>query len=130
MLHPYPYTSNPRYRTKERKMEGMNTTLYFWRREKNQETLMCFYVFWERNMVRKERKNAEKDAETAPKMSPLQFELPGAYYRPWHTFLGPSAPSSPCWSLGQARLMSTISSLCTFSILTSDAHFEVFPDSD
>ena len=71
-------------------MEGMNTTLYFWRREKNQETLMCFYVFWERNMVRKERKNAEKDAQTAPKMSPLQFELPGAYYRPWHTFRGPS----------------------------------------
>ena len=23
-------------------MEGMNTTFYFWRREKNQETLMCF----------------------------------------------------------------------------------------
>ena len=39
-------------------MEGMNTTLYFWRREKNQEALMHFCVFWERNMVRKERENA------------------------------------------------------------------------
>ena len=37
-------------------MEGMNATLYIWRREKNQEVLMCFCVFWERNMVRKERK--------------------------------------------------------------------------
>ena len=29
-------------------MEGMNTTLYFWRREKNQEDLMCFYFFGEK----------------------------------------------------------------------------------
>ena len=40
-------------------------------------------------MVRKERKNAQKDAQTAPKTSPLQFELPGAFYRPWHSFWGP-----------------------------------------
>ena len=52
-------TSIPLYlKSKERKMEGMNTTLYFWRKEKNQEVLMCFCIFWERNMVRKERKNA------------------------------------------------------------------------
>jgi len=44
-LHPYLYTSNPRYRTKDRKMEDMNTTLYFWRREKNQEALICFVFF-------------------------------------------------------------------------------------
>ena len=44
-------------------MEGMNTTLYFWRRDKNQEAFTCFCVFWERNTVRKERKNAQ----TAPK---------------------------------------------------------------
>ena len=34
---------------------------------------MCFYVFWERNMVRKERKNAEKDAQTAPKCLPFNL---------------------------------------------------------
>ena len=52
-------TSIPLYlKSKERKMGGMNTTLYFWRREKNQEALMHFCVFWERNMVRKERENA------------------------------------------------------------------------
>ena len=34
-------------------MEGMNTILYFWRKEKNQEVLICFCVFWERNMERK-----------------------------------------------------------------------------
>ena len=54
-------------------MEGMNTTLYFWRREKNQEVLMCFCVFWERNMVRKERKNAQKKAQIAPKNPIYQF---------------------------------------------------------
>ena len=63
-------------------MEGMNTTLYFWRREKNQEVLMCFCVFWERNIVKKERKKTQKDAQTAPKMSPLQSELLRAFYRP------------------------------------------------
>ena len=26
-------------------MEGMNTTFYFWRRDKNQEAFMCFCVF-------------------------------------------------------------------------------------
>ena len=34
-------------------MEGMNTTLYFWRREKNQEVFMVFRVLGERNMVTK-----------------------------------------------------------------------------
>ena len=37
-------------------MEGMNITLYFWRREKNKEALMYFCGFWERNMVRKKKK--------------------------------------------------------------------------
>ena len=41
-------------------MEGMNTTLYFWRKEKNQEVFMCFCVFWERNMVRRERTKCPK----------------------------------------------------------------------
>ena len=44
-IHPHPKTPNPRCKTKEKKMECMNTTLHFWRREKNQETLMCFCFF-------------------------------------------------------------------------------------
>ena len=67
-------------------MEGMNTTFYFWRRDKNQEAFMCFCVFWERNTVRKERKNAQ----TAPKnpifLVLVQSRVPGAIYTPWHTF--------------------------------------------
>ena len=51
-------------------MEGMITTLYFWRREKNKEVLMCFCVFLERNMVRKERKKMPK---IAPKNPIFQF---------------------------------------------------------
>ena len=52
-------------------MEGMNTTLYFWRREKNQETLMCFCVFWERYMVTKERKNCpERCPNSSQNVSP------------------------------------------------------------
>ena len=47
-------------------MEGMNTTSYSWRSEKNQETLMCFCVFWERNMVRKERNKMPKNAPKNP----------------------------------------------------------------
>ena len=122
-LHPYPYTSNPRYRTKERKMEGMNTTLYFWRREKNQEVLMCFCVFWERNMVRKERERERGEKKKSPERClnssqnvSLQSELPGAFQRPQHAFWGPvhlvAVPS-------RAQLTSTISSSCTFSFLMS-----------
>ena len=58
-----PKTSNPRYGTKEKKMEGMNTTLYFWIKEKNQEALTCFCVFWERNMVRKEGKKCPNSSQ-------------------------------------------------------------------
>ena len=80
-------------------MDGMNTILYFWRREKNQEVFMVFRVFGERNMVTNERKkNAQKDAQTAPKTSPLV-----------------GAP-------GRAWLTSAISSSCIFSVLTSDRH--------
>ena len=39
-------------------MEGMNTTLYFWRRKKNQEVLMCF--LGEKYGEKRERKNAQK----------------------------------------------------------------------
>ena len=35
-----------------------------------------------------EKKNAQKDAQTAPKMSLLQSELPRACYRPWHAVRG------------------------------------------
>ena len=38
-------------------------------------------------MVRKERKNAQKDAQIAPKTSPPQSELLGTFYR-------------PCWCIG------------------------------
>ena len=73
-------------------MEGTNTTLYFWRREKNQEILMCFCVFWKRNMVRKERKkNAQKSPNSSqkPNFSVLvQSRALGAIYSPWHTFQG------------------------------------------
>ena len=31
-------------------------------------------------------KREKKNAQTAPKMSPLQSKLPGAFYRPWHAF--------------------------------------------
>ena len=48
-------------------MEDMNTTLSSWRSKKNQETLMCFCVFWERNMVRKERNKMPKNAPKNPK---------------------------------------------------------------
>ena len=71
----------------------------------------------------------EKNAQTAPKTSPLQSKLPRAFYRPWHTFWG-RAHLAPVGAPGQARLMSAISSLCTFSVLISDAHLEVFSDSD
>ena len=40
------------------------------------------------------------------------------------------APAALVGALGWAWLMSAISSLCTFSVLTLVAHLEVFPDLD
>ena len=84
-----PQTSNPRYGTKERKMEGMNTTLYFWRREKNQEVLMCF--LGEKYGEKREKKKCPKNGQTTPKPPPppvflilVQYGVPGAIYIPWH----------------------------------------------
>ena len=95
---------------------------------------MCFCVFWERNMVTKERKNCPERCPSSSQNVSLQSELPGAFYRPWYTFWGPvhlvGAPAALVGALGWAWLMSAISSLCTFSVLTLVAHLEVFPDLD
>ena len=68
-------------------MEGMNTTLYFWRREKNQEVLMCF--LGEKYGEKREKKKCPKNGQTTPKPPPLflilvQYGVPGAIYIPWH----------------------------------------------
>ena len=111
-------------------MEGMNTTLYFWRREKNQEALMCFCVFWERNMVRKERKNAQKCPNSSQKPTfwvLVQSRVSGAIYSTWHTFLGMThLQGAPGWC---HRDISKFV-LLNFLVSTSDAHLEVFSDSD
>ena len=69
-------------------------------------------------MVRKKRENTLKDAQIAPRTSPLQSELPGAFYRPWHAFQGlvhlQGVRAALFVMLGQARLTLAISSSCIF----------------
>ena len=103
----------------------MNTTLYFWRREKNQETLMYLCVFWERNMVRKERKKCPKMHKQLPKTQFFGFgPIWGVrgYLQPLACFL---RNGTPCGADGWARrlhkvrranviMTSTNSSCCTF----------------
>ena len=98
-------------------------------------------------MVRKERerkkkkKKGPKTPKTAPKTPIFRFSpnlgcqglfialgmLPEAW-RPFKGhWVGSKAIQGPS---GRARLMSAISSLCTFRVLTSEAHLEIFLDSD
>ena len=52
-------------------MEGMKTTLYFWRREKNQEALMCFF-FGEKYGEKRDKK-FPKTPKTTLKNPIFQF---------------------------------------------------------
>ena len=49
-------------------MEGMKTSLYFWRREKNQETLMCFLE--KKYGEKRERKYPERCLNSSQNVSP------------------------------------------------------------
>ena len=51
------------------------------------DVFLCF--LGEKYDEKKKKKNAQKDAQAAPKTSPFQSELPRAFYRPWHAFRGP-----------------------------------------
>ena len=73
-------------------MEGMNTTLYFWRRKKNQEVLMCF--LGEKYGEKRERKNAQKTPKQLLNPTPpnflilVRYRVPWAIYSPWHALQG------------------------------------------
>ena len=97
---------------------GYEHYLVFLEMREESRNFYVLRVFWERNMVRKKRKNAQKFAQTAPKMPFPPFNLSCE-----EPFIG-------IGTLFRARLMSTISSSCIFSVLTSNAHLEVFPNSD
>ena len=122
-------------------MEGTNTTLYFWRREKNQEILMCFCVFWKRNMVRKERKkNAQKSPNSSqkPNFSVLvQSRALRAIYSPWHAFhgkvhlVGPPGQADTPTRCAKSSLVDVSNFvLMHFLVPNSNVHLEVFSDSN
>ena len=69
-------------------MECMNTTLYFWRREKNQETLMYFCVFWREIWWEKREKNAQNNSQKPLFSIHVQSWMLGAIYSPWHASWG------------------------------------------
>ena len=72
-------------------MEGMNTTLYYWRREKNQEILMLLCFLGEKYGEKREKKMPKKcpNSSQKPTFSILvQSRVLGAIYSPWHTFQG------------------------------------------
>ena len=57
--------------------------------ERRIKKFWCVFVFFGREIWwEKREKNAEKDAQTAPKTSPLKSELLGAFHRPWNAFQG------------------------------------------
>ena len=72
----------------------MNTTLYFWRREKNQEVFMVFRVFGERNMVTKygDKWEKKKMPRKMPKQLPKRHPLLVHQVEPgWHQQFRPHA---------------------------------------
>ena len=100
-------------------MEGMNTTLYFWRRKKNQEVLMCF--LGEKYGEKRERKNAQKTPKQLLNPPPhflilVQYRVPWAMpYKAWRTFKG----CGWAWRPNKVHqdnviVTSTNSSYCTF----------------
>ena len=91
---------------------------------------MCSCVFWERNMVRKERKNAQKCPNSSQKPTfwvLVQSRVSGAIYSTWHTFLGMMhLQGAPGWC--HCDISKFV--LLHFLVLTSDTHLEVFSNSD
>ena len=89
-------TSIPLYLKSKVQKQGQEDGRYehqlvFLEKREESRSFDVFCVFWKRNMVKKERKKMPKQL---PKCLPLQFELPGASYRPWHTFQGPTDVSN------------------------------------
>ena len=122
-------------------MEGMNTTLYFWRREKNQEALMCFYVFLWREIWWEKREKIPKNAQNSsqkPNFSVLvQSGVPGAIYSPWHASRGPAhlvgllgRVGGPSRAVTNVIMTSANLSCNAFLVFTLDPHLAVFLDSD
>ena len=67
-------------------MEGMNTTFYFWRRDKNQEAFMCFCVFLGEKYGEKREEKCLNSSQKPNFLVLVQSGVPGAIYTPWHTF--------------------------------------------
>ena len=101
-------------------MEGMNTTLYFWRREKNQEVLMCFYVFLWREIWWEKREKIPKNAQNSSqklKFSVLvQSGVLGAIYSSWHTFWGLAHLVGPPSRVGSPTKATVLMSLWHWQI--------------
>ena len=101
---------------------------------------MYFCVFWERNMVRKERKNAQKCTNSSQKPNFLvlvQFGVWGAIYSPWHASRGPAhlvglpgQVGGPSRAVTNVIMTSANLSCNAFLVFTLDPHLAVFLDSN
>ena len=71
------------------KKMGYGYYLVFFEKRKESRSYDVFLCFWDRNMMRKERKKAQNNSQKPTFSVLVQIGVPGAICSPWHTFRGP-----------------------------------------